>query len=126
MANNHLGFVMTIKANDGTLVPLYPQTIKEQVVGWDAGEVFGPFQFTLLANAWNENQQTLSLNGVTSEDIVVCEKVLTGTQPEMIAQNQAYNLLHPLIGVESLNNSIKFTCVSTPSVDFQVQISWTR
>ena len=50
MANNNLGFTMTIKATDGTLVPLYPQTIKSQIVGWNAGEVYGPYQLTLSAN----------------------------------------------------------------------------
>ena len=126
MANSNLGFVMTIKANDGTLVPLYPKTIKEQIVGWNAGEVFGPYQFILTTNGWVNNQQTVTLNGVTEEDIVSCVKVLSGTEEEMIAQDQAYGLLDALTGVESLQNQIRFTCTSTPSVDFTVSISWTR
>ena len=126
MANNNLGFVMTIKATDGTLVPLYPQTTKNQIVGWNAGEVFGPYQFTLSSSGWNNNQQIVNLNGVTENDIVVCTKVLSGTQPEMIAQDQAYSLLDTVIGVESLQNQIRFTCTSTPTVDFTVSISWTR
>ena len=126
MANSNLGFVMTIKATDGTLVPLYPQTIKNQIVGWNAGEVFGPYQFTLSSSGWNNNQQIVNLNGITENDIVVCTKVLSGTQPEMIAQDQAYSLLDTVIGVESLQNQIRFTCTSTPTVDFTVSISWTR
>lgn len=126
MANNNLGFVMTIKATDGTLVPLYPQSIKDQIVGWNAGEVFGPYQFTLSANQWNNNQQTVDLDGVTPDDIVICNKVLSGTQTQMIAQEQAYGLLDVLTGVESLQNQIRFTCTSTPTVDFTVQITWTR
>lgn len=126
MANNNLGFVMTIKATDGTLVPLYPQTTKDQVVGWNAGEVFGPYQFTLSTSGWNNNQQTVTLDGVTADDIVVCTKVLSGTQVEMIAQDEAYKLLDILTGVESLQNAIRFTCTSTPIVDFTVSISWTR
>ena len=126
MANNNLGFVMTIKATDGTLVPLYPQTIKDQVLGWNAGEVFGPYQFTLSASNWNNNQQTVTLDGITADDIVVCTKILSGTQAQMIAQDEAYGLLDNLIGVESLTNQVKFTCTSTPNVDFQVQITWTR
>ena len=126
MANSNLGFVMTIKATDGTLVPLYPQTIKDQVVGWNAGEVFGPYQFTLLASGWGNNQQTVNLDGVTADDIVVCTKVLSGTQAEMIAQNEAYELLDTLTGVESLQNQIRFTCTSTPTTNFMVSISWTR
>lgn len=126
MANNNLGFEMTIKANDGTLVPLYPQTIKDQVLGWNIGQVFGPYQFTLTSSGWSNNQQTVNLNGVSSEDKVTCVKVLSGTQVEMEQQDQSYNLLNPLIGVESLQNQIRFTCTSTPTSDFTVQISWTR
>lgn len=126
MANSNSGFAMTIKATDGTLVPLYPQTIKNQIVGWNAGEVFGPYQFTLSHTEWDNNQQTVNLNGITEDDIVVCTKVLSGTQPEMIAQDQAYSLLNTLTGVESLQNQIRFTCTSTPTIDFTVSISWTR
>lgn len=126
MANNNLGFVMTIKATDGTLVPLYPKTTKDQVVGWNAGEVFGPYQFTLSASGWSNNQQTVTLDGVTADDIVTCNKVLSGTQAEMIAQDEAYALLNILTGVESLQNQIRFTCDSTPAVDFTVSINWTR
>lgn len=126
MANNNLGFEMTIKANNGTLVPLYPQTIKDQVLGWNIGQVFGPYQFTLTSSGWSNNQQTVNLNGVSSEDKVTCVKVLSGTQVEMEQQDQSYNLLNPLIGVESLQNQIRFTCTSTPTSDFTVQISWTR
>ena len=126
MANSNLGFVMTIKATNGTLVPLYPQTIKDQVVGWNAGEVFGPYQFILSASGWSNNQQTVTLDGVTSNDVVVCTKILSGTQAEMIEQDEAYGLLDTLTGVESLQNAIRFTCTSTPTVDFTVSISWTR
>lgn len=125
MADN-LGFTMTIKANNGTLIPLYPQTTREQIIGWNAGEVFGPYQFTLLANNWHNNQQTVNLNGVTSSDIVVCVKVLSGTKAQMIEQDEAYSLLDSLTGVQSLQNQIKFTCTSTPQVNFTVSISWTK
>ena len=119
-------FVMTIKATDGTLVPLYPQTVRDQVVGWNIGESYGPYQFTLTASGWSNNQQTVSLNDVMSTDMLKCIKVLSGSQEEMIAQDQAYSLLDPLIGVESLQNQIRFTCKSTPTVDFTVSVSWTR
>ena len=126
MANNNLGFVMTTKASDRTLVPLYPQTTIDQVVGWNAGQVYGPYQLTLSASGWSSNQQTLALTGVSPTDIVNCTKVLSGTQQQMIAQDEAYSLLDPLIGVESLQNEIRFTCTSTPTVDFTVSVSWTR
>ena len=119
------GFVMTIKANDGTLVPLYPNTTLGQIIDFNVGEVYGPYLLTLSASNWENNQQTLTLEGISSENIPYCTKVLTGTEEEMIAQDQAYALLDPLIGVESLQNAIRFTCTSTPTVDFQVQISWT-
>lgn len=123
---SNLGFTMTIKANDGTLVPLYPKTTKDQVLGWDIGESYGPYQFTLDAAEWSNNQQTVSLDGVMPTDILKCTKVLTGTQEEMISQDQAYSLLNPLTGIESLQNQIRFTCTSTPTVNFTVSVSWTR
>lgn len=119
------GFVMTIKATDGTLVPLYPNTTIEQVIDWDVGEVYGPYVLNLPVSGWVENQQTVALDGISSENIPVCVKVLSGSTEEMIAQDQAYGLLDPLIGIESLQNEVRFTCTSTPTVDFQVQVSWT-
>lgn len=123
---SNLGFTTTIKANDGTLVPLYPKTTKDQVLGWNIGESYGPYQFTLDAAEWSNNQQTVSLDGVMSTDILKCTKVLSGSQEEMISQDQAYSLLNPLTGIESLQNQIRFTCISTPTVNFTVSVSWTR
>lgn len=123
---SNLGFTTTIKANDGTLVPLYPKTTKDQVLGWDIGESYGPYQFTLDVAEWSNNQQTVSLNGVMPTDILKCTKVLSGSQEEMIAQDQAYSLLNSLTGIESLQNQIRFTCTSTPTVNFTVSVSWTR
>lgn len=123
---SNLGFTMTIKANDGTLVPLHPKTTKDQVLGWDIGESYGPYQFTLDAAEWSNNQQTVSLDGVMPTDILKCTKVLSGSQEEMISQDQAYSLLNPLTGIESLQNQIRFTCISTPTVNFTVSVSWTR
>lgn len=123
---SNLGFTMTIKANDGTLVPLHPKTTKDQVLGWDIGESYGPYQFTLDVAEWSNNQQTVSLNGVMPTDILKCTKVLSGSQEEMISQDQAYSLLNPLTGIESLQNQIRFTCISTPTVNFTVSVSLTR
>ena len=120
------GFVMTMKATDGTLVPLYPYTITAQVEDWNVGEVYGPYQLTLPATGWSNNQQTVSLEGIGPDNIPFCTKILTGTQQQMIAQDQAYSFLDPVKGVESLQNQVRFTCTSTsPTVDLQVQISWT-
>ena len=119
------GFVMTIKANDGTLVPLYPNTTLSQIIDLTLGEVYGPFTLTLSANNWVNNQQTLPLEGISSVNVPYCVKVLTGTPEQMMAQDEAYSLLDPITGIESLQNEIRFTCTSTPTVDFQVQISWT-
>ena len=123
---SNLGFTMIIKANDGTLVPLHPKTTKDQVLGWDIGESYGPYQFTLDAAEWSNNQQTVSLDGVMPTDILKCTKVLSGSQEEMISQDQAYSLLNPITGIESLQNQIRFTCISTPTVNFTVSVSWTR
>lgn len=124
MSNENLGFVMTIKSSNGSLVPLYPQTNKGQVVGWNAGEVFGPYTITLSANAWINKQQTISLNGISSEIRPECVKILSGTTEQMQAQDNAYSLLDSLKGIESLQNAVRFTCVSVPSVDFNVQVYW--
>lgn len=123
---SNLGFTMTIKANDGTLVPLYPNTTQSQVLGWDIGEVYGPYILTLYASNWVNNRQTVSLTGVSSSDIVDCTKILMGTAEQMKAQNQAFSLIEPSTGVSSGQDSITFICTSTPTVDFQVQINWTK
>lgn len=123
---SNFGFEMTYKGN-GVNVPLHPTTNIDQVLGWNIGEVYGPYVLTLSASAWSNNQQTVAVDGVTVNDKVKCIKVLTGTQVEMAAQDAAYNLLDPQIGIESLNNQIKFTCTNkVPEIDIQVQIAWTR
>ena len=124
---DNTGFTMTIKANDGTLVPLYPQTTLDQIVGWNAGLTYGYHSFLLNSKKWDENnQQTVELNGITSNDIPICIKSLSGTQEQMTAQDAAYNLLDPIIGVESLQNAVRFTCTSKPTVNLIVTITWTR
>ena len=122
---SNLGFTLNYKGQVGW-IPLYPNTIQSQVIDWKLGESYGPYELTLPASGWQNNQQTLTLDGVSSEDILYCVKVLNGTQEQMIAQDQAYSLLAPYVGIESLNNQVKFTCTSTPTVDFTVQISWFR
>lgn len=124
---NNTGFTMTIKANDGTLVPLYPSTTLDQIVGWNAGLTYGVYSFILDGGGWDgNNQQTVTLDGVSSNDILICTPIFSGTQEQMIAQSEAYNLLDPVIGVESLQNAVKFTCTSKPEVNITVQIIWTR
>lgn len=123
---SNLGFEMTYKGN-GVNVPLHPTTNIDQVLGWNIGEVYGPYVLTLRASAWSNNQQTVTVDGVTADDRVKCVKVLTGSQEEMEAQDAAYSLLDPQVGIESLNNQIRFTCTdNVPSIDIQVQVAWTK
>lgn len=122
--SSNLGFEMTYKGN-GVNVPLHPTTIIDQVIDWNIGEVFGPYTITLPSTGWSNLQQTVKLDGVTPNDLVKCIKVLTGTQEEMVAQNEAYNLLDSQTGIESLENQLVFTCTAVPSVDFTVQVAWT-
>lgn len=118
------GFTLSYKGQNG-YIPLYPNTTIDQVVDWDLGNYYGPIQITLLASNWSNNQQTIAVNGVTSNDILNCVKVLSGTEAEMEAQDEAYSLLDPYIGIESLENGIRFTCTSfSPTVDLTVQIDW--
>ena len=120
------GFVLSIKNNQDAYTQLYPKTTVGQVIGWEAGEVFGPYQLTLSANGWQNNQQTLTLDGITSTDIPFCVKILSGTAEDMIAQDKAYSLLDPKTGIESLDGQVRFTVTETPTVDITVQVGWTR
>ena len=123
---SNLGFELTYKTASSN-VALYPRTIKSQVFGWNVGEMFGPYTLTLLQSQWSQGSITLPLEDVISTDRVKCIKLLSGTSEEMMAQDRAFNLIDPLIGVESKNGQIKFTCTNaTPTVDLQVQVSWTR
>lgn len=122
----NLAFELNIKANNGTYVPLSPNTIKSQIIDWSMGELYGPIQVTLPASGWQSLQQTVTVEGIQSTDIPFCVKVLSGTVDEMKAQDAAYSLLDPRRGIESLTNQIRFTAVSTPVTDFQVQIHWFR
>ena len=118
------GFTLSYKGQNG-YIPIYPNTTTDQVIDWDLGNYYGPIQITLLATNWSNNQQTIAVNGVTPNDILNCTKVLSGTQVEMQAQDEAYSLLDPYVGIESLENAIRFTCTSSsPTVDLTVQIDW--
>lgn len=120
------GFTMSYNGQNGW-IPLYPSTLQSQVLGWGLGESYGPYQLTLSSSAWTNNQQTVNLNGVMSSDVLYCIKVLSGTEEQMQAQDAAYSLLDPYVGIESLNNQIKFTCTSSsPTVDITVQVYWFR
>lgn len=120
------GFTLSYLGQNG-YIPLYPKTTIGQVIDWNLGETYGPIQITLSASDWTGNTQIVSVDGVTPNDIVYCVKVLTGTESEMLEQDAAYSLLDPVIGVESLENSIKFTCTDTsPTVDLTVQVSWQK
>lgn len=120
------GFTLQYKTNSDNYVPLYPRTIQYQILNWGIGEVFGPYTFVLKAEDWSNNQQIIDFDGITANDILNCLKILSGTESEMKAQDDAYSLLSPTEGIQSANNQIIFTCVSTPSIDIQVQVWWTR
>lgn len=110
-------------------VPLHPQTSIEQVLNWGAGETYGPFRINIPANSWDKatKQATFDLAEITSNDIPYCNKILTGTKDQKIAQDKAYSLIDPLIGVESLDGQVRFTCTKeVPTVDITVQIEWER
>ena len=116
------GFEMNYK-NPSGYVKLYPNTTTAQVMGYNLGEVFGPYELTLESSGWSGNGQTVSLAGVMDTDYVVCGKVLSGALQDMKNQDEAYALLD---SIQSLNNSIKFTCTEVPTVDLTVQVSWIR
>lgn len=119
-------FTLKTKASDGNYNTLHPKTVKEQVIEWGLGEVFGPYNFTLKAEAWAENRQKITLNNVFPSDRPICIKALNGTKQDMIAQDEAYSLLRVNDGIQTDFNAIIFTCDKTPTVDFQVQVWWCR
>lgn len=123
---NYQNFILTTKSSNDSLVSLYPETTTAQVLEWNIGNCYGPYVLTLSSDGWVDNQQTISLTEITSSDIVYCLKILSGTQQEMLNQEESYKCLNPHIGVNSLNNQIQFTCDTVPQYDFQVQIYWTR
>lgn len=119
-------FILKTKASNGNYNTLYPKTVKEQVIEWGLGEVFGPYNFTLKADAWVENRQKITLNNVLPSDRPICIKALNGTKQNMIAQDEAYSLLRANDGIQTDFNAIIFACNKTPTVDFQVQVWWCR
>ena len=123
---SNLGFTLNYKGQAGW-IPLYPNTIQSQVIDWKLGESYGPYELTLPVSGWQNNQQTLTLEGVNSDDILYCVKVLSGTADEMKAQDKAYSMLDPRIGIESLDDQVRFTCTSeSPTVALTVQVHWFR
>lgn len=123
---SNLGTTITFNGNNG-LLPLYPSTPMSQILGNKFGQLFGPYQLTLSATGWSNNQQTVALEGVTSDDILYCVKVLSGTADEMKAQDEAYSMLDPRVGIESLDGQVRFTCTSeSPTIALTVQVHWFR
>lgn len=118
------GFTMSYKGQN-EYIPLYPATVTDQVLGWDMGTLYGPIQVTLSASGWSNNQQTVTVEGVEPTDIIYVNNVLTGDEANMKAQFEAYSRLNPT-GVNSLDNAVQFTAITTPTVDLTVQLMWTR
>lgn len=118
------GFTMSYKGQNG-YISLYPTTVTDQVLGWDMGALYGPIQVTLSTSGWSNNQQTVTVEGVNSTDIIYVNNILTGDEASMKAQFEAYGGLNPN-GVNSLDNAVQFTAITTPTVDLTVQLMWTR
>lgn len=121
---------LQILNNAGNSVKLNPRTVTSQALTPPLGQVFGPFTLTLNTNSWNSTtkQATLTLTDITNTDIpIVCLSYKSGLGYDLQKQRTAFNLLDPIIGVESLNGQIRFTCTtSVPTVALQVEVSWTR
>lgn len=120
------GIEMTYKVNE-QWVPLHPYTDKSQVLDWNMGEAYGPYILTLKASDWQDLQQIISLPDMIDTDQPICNKVLSGTLEEQIAQSDSYNLIDGRFGVQSLNGEVKFLCTKkSPTIDIQVQLFWVR
>ena len=125
MASNKAA-TLKIKNNADSYTPLYPTLPRSQVIGWDAGEIFGPYVLELKATDWVNKTQTLPLDGISSQDVPQCVKILEGTEEQMLAQREAYKKLNPRKGIQSLSNQIMFTCDEVPKANFKVQVWWTK
>ena len=120
------GIEIMLKTDNG-YTPLHPEMPPDRIIGKVVGERYGPYTLSLTSANWANGKQTLELSNITEMDIPIVIKQLEGTKEEMIAQNLAYSLLDPIIGVESKNGSIIFTLTDSakvPSVDFNVQVYW--
>lgn len=123
---NNKSATLTIKSSNNNLIPLYPLTLTSRIIGNNFGNIYGPYNITLNSNNWINNQQVISLNGVISTDILQCTNILSGTIENMKLQNYNYSLIDPVIGINSQDGNIIFTCITPPSIDLQLQIIWTR
>lgn len=122
---------LKIQKNNGSLAQLCPRTTPDQILNPPFGKSFGPFVLTLKANSWTYNSTsamyvcTLPLADIVNTDIpyVCCAYNINS---DMKATREAYNLLNPKWGVQSLNGQIQFACNKKPTIDFDVQVTWTR
>lgn len=120
---SNLGYELSYLGTGG-IIPLHPRTISEQIDGYNRfGQIFGPYQLTLLQTGWVNNTQTVVLSEVLSADILTCDKILRGTEDVMKIQDENYGLLE---SVESLDGQVQFTCIDEPSDDLTIQVSWIR
>ena len=124
MSNTNQGAIFTYY--NGTYnIPLYPKTTSEQVEGLSYAKAQGPIQITLNALQWQNQQQTVTVQGVSETDLVTCINILSSDVDVANLQSQDYNLLDPEIGVNTIQNGIVFTCSSAvPTTDLTLQIDW--
>lgn len=124
---------LQIQSNNGNLVRLNPRTTVDQVVNPKMGQVFGPFMILLSAGDWNPTtkQCVKNVSGILNTDIpfVSCAYNtgrLTGSN-DLQDIREAFNLLDPKWGVESLNGQIRLTCMTeVPKINFWISVYWTR
>ena len=122
MASNKSA-ILKYKKNNG-YVAIYPYTTEGQVLGWNIGELKGPYNITLNVDKWdNIKSQTISLNGVTSNDIIYCTIIYSQDKNQRALE---YNNFKLITKIDSKQNGIKFTCSETPSVDLTLQVWWTK
>lgn len=120
-------FTLKIKNQDNTYSDIYLKTTQEQVIGWNIGELYGPYIIKLKASDWLSNN-TLIYTGVptTSDSVVICSLVTQGTEQQQRQQIVAYSLLDSNKGVESFSNRLIFSCKRKPETDITLQVFWTK
>ena len=120
MANK--GFAMQIKNNAQSYTTLYPKTSREQILGWNIGEVSDLYTLTLRSTDWVGNKQTINLPNITAENRPYCLIILDGDKQTMLEQSAEYMAL---LSVNALDGQIEFVSSRQLRMDVQVQLWWT-
>lgn len=87
-------------------------SLKDYIDAWAPSTV----AVTLYKTGWENELQTVAVNGITSDNIVVIA-------PEPTYSNYAMYSRHCIRGISQADNSLTFKCESKPSADLVVHVA---